>query len=388
MYRQDLINASRIAWRYFFSAKSRNAVNIISIVSVIGIALVTMAMVIILSVFNGFEVFTNSQISRLSPPYKLVQDNGKTFSPSEIGLDDKRGIVEGEALVFFENESQAVRLIGVHSCYLKDIGLSQNIADGVADIGDEDVPMAIIGIGVAMQLGAGAEYLSPIEVKVPKRIGRLSVVNPNRSFISKSYHISGVFRLDQAEDNDLIILPINEVREMLQMEGDEVNFLALSESITPPKGYSILNRYEQHPDLYKVLSMEKWFSFALLLFVLLLSLFSVISTLGMLIIEKRDDMNTLHFLGASEKLTKAIPIIEGWLLSITGLVVGMIVGSILVWLQAKYGFVKLGNGDTTTFLIEAYPVDFRASDLLLVTAVMLIIGFLSSLLANKLFRRH
>lgn len=387
MRKQDLRNATRIAWRYFFSPKSKHAVNILAIVSVLGITLVTIAMIVVLSVFNGFEVFTDSQLSRLSPSYKLVQKDRQPFSPEVVGISDCGRALEAEAIAYFENESLPVKVLGIDDHYMELLGFRRYIIDGAYDLGSSDVPTALIGIGVAMNLNAGAGYLSPIEIKLPKRVGRISTINPNRSFISQAYHISGVFRTDQEEDNTVVILPIKEVQNLLQMSNEIVSYLALEEKVTPPEGYLILDRYEQHPDIYKVFKLEKWFSFSLLIFVLLLSLCSIISTLAMLIIEKREDLKTLRNLGARSSIITAIPIIEGWLLSITGLVIGSIVGVILVLLQAKYGFVKLSGGNGDSFIIDAYPVDFRIADIVLVSLVILLLGFISSWTAHKIFSR-
>lgn len=379
-------NAFRIAWRYFFSPKSTHAVNILSIIAVLGISLVTTAMVVVLSVFNGFELFTTSQLSSLSPEYKLQRNDGQPFSPSAYGISEGVGVLETEAVARFEDNSTAIKLVGLGDGYSEIVPLQEYLFSGDFDLGTTEVPTAILGLGVAMPLGAGAGYVSPLEVMLPKRLGRISTINPLRSFQSGSYHITGIFSTDQAEDTEVVFVRLDEVRRLLQYDGDEVGYLALSAPIEVPEGFELLDRYQQHPDVYKILQIEKWFSFVLLLFVLLLSLFSVISTLGMLIIEKREDARTLMFLGARDRMINLIPLIEGWLLSATGLVIGLVVGSVLVWLQQQFGFAKLGGGDTSMFLIEAYPVDYRPLDLLLVSLVILVIGILSSLIAFRLFR--
>lgn len=386
MRQHQFTNAWRIAWRYFYSPKSTHAVNILSIVAILGITLVTTAMIVVLSVFNGFELFTTSQLSSLSPDYKLQRIDGKIFSPSAHQITKGVGILEAQAMVSFEENSTAARLVGLDHNYKEIIALDQYMFDGECDLGSEEVPTAIVGIGVAMQLGAGAGYSSPLSVTIPKRIGRISPINPLRGFQTKSYHITGVFNTDQKEDTEVVYLPIEEVRWLLQYEGDEVDYIALSEPIEVPEGFEILDRYQQNPDIYRVLQLEKWFSFLLLLFVLLLSLFSVISTLGMLIIEKRGDATTLKFLGARDQMIDLIPLIEGWLLSLTGLVAGLTVGSLLVFLQDKFALVKLSGGDNSMFIIDAYPVDFRPLDLVLVSVVILLVGAVSSLIAFKLFK--
>lgn len=386
MWRRDLSVAGRIAWRYFFSAKSTHAVNIIAIVAVAGIALVTTAMVVVLSVFNGFEDFTNTQLSALSPDYKLERVDGQTFSPAQYHLTEGAGVLETQAVAKYEEYSQPIRLIGLDASFQDMLPIDSYMFGGDFDTGTADVPTAVMGIGVAMQLGAGAGYAEPVEIFLPKRVGRISNINPAKGFQRGRYHVVGVFNVDQEEDNDVVYLNIDEVRRLLQYDADEVSYLALEHPIEPPTGFVCLDRYRQHPEIYKMLRMEKWVSFVLLLFVLLLSLFSVISTLGMLILEKKADAETLSFLGARQRLVNLIPLLEGWLLSLTGLVIGLIVGSVLVLLQGKYGFVKLAAGDTSAFLLDAYPVRYHVPNILLISAIIVIVGAVSSLLAFYIFR--
>lgn len=382
----DLSNAWRIAWRYFFSPKSTHAVHIIAIVAVAGIALITVAMVVVLSVFNGFEAFTTSQLSALSPSYKLRRVDGQAFSPSKFGITGGIGVLETQAVATFEGNSQSVRVVGVGKNYAQEIPINRYMYMGDYDLGIPEAPSTVVGIGVAMNLGAGVGYSSPLEISLPKRIGRISTVNPARGFVTKQYHVSGIFQVDQDIDTEGVFLSLDEVRALLQYDGDEVSYLAFAQPIEVPAQFELLDRYQQHPEIYKVLKMEKWFSFFLLLFVLLLLLFSIISTLGMLIIEKRHDVDTLRFLGAKKAMIDLIPFLEGWLLSITGLVIGLMTGTVLVLLQAKYGFAKLGTVDTSAFVLDAYPVDFRLFDLLLISVIILVIGALSSFIAFRIFR--
>lgn len=382
----DLSNAWRIAWRYFFSPKSTHAVHIIAIVAVAGIALVTVAMVVVLSVFNGFEAFTTSQLSALSPSYKLRRVDGQAFSPSKFGITGGIGVLETQAVATFEGNSQSVRVVGVGKNYAQEIPINRYMYMGDYDLGIPEAPSTVVGIGVAMNLGAGVGYSSPLEISLPKRIGRISTVNPARGFVTEQYHVSGIFQVDQDIDTEGVFLSLDEVRALLQYDGDEVSYLAFAQPVEVPAQFELLDRYQQHPEIYKVLKMEKWFSFFLLLFVLLLLLFSIISTLGMLIIEKRHDVDTLRFLGAKKAMIDLIPFLEGWLLSITGLVIGLMTGTVLVLLQAKYGFAKLGTVDTSAFVLDAYPVDFRLFDLLLISVIILVIGALSSFMAFRIFR--
>lgn len=376
-----------IARRYFFSKKRTNAVNIIAIVSVLGIALVAMAMVCVMSVFNGFEAFTDDQLSDLTPSYIIRQKDRTPFLPESVAIEGSH-VLTGQAMADFEGNATPVILVGVDSLYSRIVPIERYTLEGTFDLGDDEVPATVMGIGVAADVGAGSGYLSPLRVTVPKRVGQISTVLPMRSFISRDLYISGLFRTDQPEDDSRIYLPLATVQQLLQYPEGEVSYIARTTPYegTLPEGFEQLTQREQHPEVYRVLVVEKWVSAMLLLFVLLLSLFSVISTLGMLIIEKEDDTATLSVLGARPRLIDSIIVLESWLLSITGTVLGVTTGVVLVLLQDRYGFLRLGDG-SSDFLLDAYPVVLRLSDLLGVVVVILLIGWLSSRIAYRLFRR-
>lgn len=385
-----------VAWRYFFAKKSTNAVNIISIVAVTGIALVALAMVMVLSVFNGFEELTNQQFSELSPEFKIVHTSGKVFNASEVDIPGCSPVLSEQSVATFEDNKAVVTLVGVEPESLSIlVPVEDFMFDGTFDVGTAEVPTAVMGIGIATALGAGAGYQSPLEVSMPKRVGRVSTVMPARSFVTRSVHVTGVFRLDQPDDTEVVYLPLPLMRELLQYSSDEVSYLVTSRAVSGMtkeqiqhqlgSDYRVLDRYQQHPEVYKVLRIEKWVSFLLLSFVLILSLFSVISTLGMLIIEKREDTQLLSMLGARKSLVDNIIITESWLLSISGLVIGLIIGVILVLIQQHFGVVKLSGSEFGGFLIDTYPVRLRALDLLWVTLVILGVGWVSSRIAYHLF---
>lgn len=393
-----------IARRYFFSRKGTHAVHIIAIVAICGITLVTAAMVCVLSIFNGFEEFTTGQLSALSPNARIQRCDGKVFSYRSV-LERLEGepiatspelTVEG--LLRYGANPLLGTLVGIDSSYLGVVPLHKFVFDGEFDTGTTSHPCAVIGIGVGASLGAGAGYADPLEVVVPKRIGRLSATLPARSFRTSHLPITGVFRVDQPEDAHRIYLDIGELRHLLQYEGDEVTSIALT-TLTPSvslkrlsrllgQEYQVPGRVEQHAEIYKVLKLEKWISFALLLFILLLSLFSVISTLGMLIIEKRQDAVTLHHIGAPPRMLRLIILLQGGLLTCTGLVSGMLLGVSLSLGQQHFGWIKLGGDSSGVFLLEAYPVRLLWSDLIGITLVILAVGWSSSYLAYRLFGRQ
>ena len=398
-------SATYIAARYFFSPKSTHAVNVIAIVAVCGIALVTAAMVCVLSIFNGFEVFTTSQLSSLSSKYKVVRKDGAVFSYSFVtGLPEFSATLAASStpelrargLLRYEGNHLLGEIIGIDSTYIRIVPMDDFVFEGEFDIGTPAIPYSVIGIGVGASLNAGAGYMEPLEVTLPKRIGRISTTLPGKGFRTSKMHITGVFRVDQPEDAHTVYIQIDELRKLLQYDGDEVTAVCIGDGSSTEisnlskalgSDYEIQDRVRQHADIYKVLSIEKWVSFALLIFILLLSLFSVISTLGMLIIEKREDALTLHRLGAGPKLLKGIILTEGWILSISGLVIGLVLGVLLSLGQQHFGWIRLGADSGGVFLLDAYPVRLIWTDLLSISAVILLIGWLSSYVASKVFSR-
>lgn len=405
--KNEISIASLIAGRYFFSKKSTHAVNIIAIVAVIGIAIVTAAMVCILSIFNGFEDFITSQISTISPEYRIVHKDGKVFSAKEcVGLPSFQEAVgehhtlafESQAIANYANNHTIVNLLGVDSTYFSLLPIASLVVDGETGVGDETLPTAMSELGVAARLSAGIGYMEPMELVVAKREGRISMTMPHRSFNKVSVPITGIIQTDQPEHENLVVVPLSLVQRLQLYPSDAVTAIfmgkiqdktkvkQLQEAL--PKHLTLQDKYQQYPDIYKVLKVEKWISFALLIFVLFLSLFSVISTLGMLIIEKKEDSKVLNILGARQSMLDKIILFEGWLLSITGLIIGLVVGLGVTYLQQIFGFIKLESISSGVFILDAYPVKVIWTDILSIVMVILLIGWTSSVLAHKIFGKR
>ena len=393
---RSLSTALFIAWRYFFSRKSTQAIHVIAIVAVTAIAIVTMVMVVALSVFNGFERFTTDQFATLCPTTEIRSDGGQDYSASAVTLPPgvtAAPVLTTQALAKCGDNAMPVTLIGIDSTYQQVVSIADHLVGGDFDIGDEDYPSAVLGVGVAAQLGAGVGYQSPLTIVLPKRLGRMSTILPQRSFVTRDLYVGGVFQVDDEEaDEQAVYVPIALLRELLMYDSDVVTYLAtdhiddreLTSALSP--GYKVLDIYEQNPQAYRVLEIEKWITFLLLVFVLILCLFSVISTLGLLIVEKRDDTQVLLSLGATPSTIDSILHIESYLLTLSGLVIGLVTGILLVLSQATWGWLKLG-GDASLLLIDAYPVELRVGDLLMVSAIILLVGWISSRIAFRLFSR-
>lgn len=385
-----------IAIRYFFSAKSTNAVNVLTLVSLLGIAVVAMSMVCITSIFNGFEHFTTEMFTSYTPDYRLERKDGTPFSRKKLPMIKEGGsVLVTQATVVYEGNIQVVRLLGVDSLFLETTDLKSCLIEG--DFVITDTPStAVIGVGVASIVGARSHSSELFKVILPKRAGRSSPLLPATMFGTHSFYLEGVFQTSQSEDQTDVFLSISTLRKMLYYEDEEVSYLTLKadnpalETLKHhiPEGFQLLDRFQQHPEVYRVLRIEKWVSVMLLCFVLLLTLFSVISTLGMLIIGKAEDMRILTFLGAENQLKKDIVILESWLFSLVGTVVGVSVGIGLVLLQKSYGILKL-SGDPIGLVLTAYPVELRIMDVLGIVLTLLLIGWGSSRMAYKIFRdRH
>lgn len=385
--------AAFIAARYFFSRKHTHAVNIIAIVSVVGIAVVAMAMVSVLSVFNGFERFALSQLSSTSAAYRITQEQQQIFDADslqeQLGITDATPILSSPVIINYGANHVVAQMVGVGQGYTSLVGLSDFLFEGDLDaLAPDSEPLgAVLDFGLSSALGAMVGGMEPLEIVVPKRQGRVSITMPAKGFRKEQLPITGIVRLDQPENPFTLFVPISVAQRLLQRTPRQAEALLLASAPSKaPSRFIIEDRVQQHPDIFKVVRVEKWVSFALLLFVLLLSLFSVISTLGMLIIEKRSDMRTLSVLGARPALLSQVIHLEGWILSITGLAIGMFVGVVLVLLQEQFGFVRMGS-DSGAFLLDAYPVALRISDLVGITIVILLIGWGSSKLAQRIFMR-
>lgn len=393
---RSLSTALFIAWRYFFSRKSTQAIHVIAIVAVTAIAIVTMVMVVALSVFNGFERFTTDQFATLCPTTEIRSDVGQDYSASAVTLPPgvtAAPVLTTQALAKCGDNAMPVTLIGIDSTYQQVVPIADHLVGGDFDIGDEDYPSAVLGVGVAARLGVGVGYQTPLTIVLPKRLGRMSTILPQRSFVTRDLYVGGVFQVDDEEaDEQAVYVPIALLRELLMYDSDVVTYLATDHTddreLTTALGlgYRVLDIYEQNPQAYRVLEIEKWITFLLLVFVLILCLFSVISTLGLLIVEKRDDTQVLLSLGATPSTIDSILHIESYLLTLSGLVIGLVTGILLVLSQATWGWLKLG-GDASLLLIDAYPVELRVGDLLMVSAIILLVGWISSRIAFRLFSR-
>ncbi len=389
----------KIAKRYLVSKKSHSVINIISLVSVCGIAIASMALVCVLSVFNGFQDLIASLFSTIDPQIKVTPIQGKTFDASDPAIQEMAQwpeiaqispVIEENVLLIYGDRQVPALLKGVTNQYEKQTCIDDIIIDGHFLLHDTITDYATIGVGLANSLATGAGFRRPLMAYVPKRKARINMANPSSSLSSGRLFMTAVFRVNQAEyDDQLAIVPIDFARRLFDYTTEasaleitlqeSVNENALIQRIQKQLGnnFEIKNRMEQKEASFKMVQIEKWMSYLILGFILMIASFNAIGSLSMLIIDKKADINTLKSLGADNRLISRIFLTEGWLISAVGAVSGIVVGILLCWGQQTFGWIKLGEM-SEAFIIEAYPVSIQLLDIVAVLALVLLLGFFTA----------
>ncbi len=382
-----------IAKRYLFARKSRNAINIISAISVAGVTVGTMALITILSVFNGLEDMVKSIFSTSDPQIKISPAAGKVFDPDTLVLDRltaTAGVeawaltLEENALLRYENQQYIATIKGVSENYALVTDLDTAMWDGEFILrGDNGRPYAIAGLGVANYLGMRLNFVSPLAIYIPDRKARIRAT-PDNEFTRKYIYLSGIFAVEQEFDSKYLFLPLDFARELLdyatEVSSIEVRLTAGADEKKAQnsirqlmgKGFLVQNRYEQQEIFYRVMKAERLAIFVILTFILIVASFNIIGSLMMLIIEKERDIGILQSLGANNRLIKRIFIYEGWMISFIGTIAGLLLGIILCLAQQHFGIVRL-SGDS--LLIDFYPVRMKLSDFFVVAATVMAIGY-------------
>ena len=383
-----------IAKRYLFSSKTKRAVNIISFVSIVGVVIGTSALVLLLSVFNGFEDLLLNMYNSFDPHIKITSNEGKTFNSKNIISELKEnedilyctGILEEKALMKNGNHEFIASIKGVGEDFNKMTNLDSIIVEGESfnNYGNKNV--AVLGQGVAYHLSMGVgNMFNRLRIFVPNRESK-TLLNPTSSFSSTSVLPIGVFSLGAEYDSKYIITPIDFLQDLLQKNEvsaieinlkDESRMLEIQKYLQTSLGenYKVSNRLQQHAVLYKILNSEKLGVFIILAFMLIIFTFNIIGSLSMLMIEKTKDIKTFWNLGATKKKIQEIFFIEGMLTIIIGSLLGILLGLVLATIQMKYGIIGMGEGN---FIIHSYPVSIHYADLIWVECTVLFIGFFAS----------
>lgn len=397
----------RIARRYLFSKKSHNAVNVISGISAGGVAVGAMALLCVLSVFNGFESLVGDMFSSFDPDLKVTVTQGKTFRIDGAAFQQVRKmdriaffteVVEDNALLRFKNKQMPATIKGVSPAFRQMTQINKIICDGEFLLDDGAFQRSVPGVGVASSLGVGAHFIDPLYVYAPKRTSRVNILRPDQSFNRLPTFVSGVFAVRQAVyDEHYLLVSLAFARQLFEYDSNTVSSVEIKlknpddvesvkrdvQQILGDK-YLVKNRYEQQENFFKIMKVEKWIAFLIVCFILLIASFNIIGSLSMLVIDKKDDIQTLRNLGADSKLIKQIFLLEGWSISAFGALTGIALGTILCLLQEYVGLVKLGSN----FVVENYPVVTELSDVILVLLTVLAMGFLAAWYPVRYIRTH
>lgn len=399
--------ALRIALRYLLARKSHSAVNVISVISVAGVAVATAAIVVVLSVFNGFADLSARHLSKADPALMVTPAKGKVIADADSlaaavasvpGVTAAMPSLQERALLISGNTQLPVIFKGVTADYQLVTDFDDVIVDG-AFISDTVAPYpSQLSVGVAARAGLRPATESIADIYVPRRRGRINPANPATAFTGTQIMVTGISQIDQLEyDADRIVIPLAAARRLLDytteasaMEialNDRYEQRAIARKISAAIGpdYRVATRLEQRQDSFRMIAVEKWVTFLMLAFILVIASFNIVSTLSLLVIEKRDNMATLRALGASRRAVSAVFMAEGWLITVAGGVCGIVLGLALSLAQQFGGFIKLG-ADPDALTIDVYPVLVAPADIAIVAALIVAVAALASL-TTRLFTR-
>lgn len=373
-------------------------------VSAAAVGVVTAAMVCVMSVMNGFGTMVEQLFSQFDPDIRIEAATGKSFRLSEetqAALMQLPSVamlsqsVEETALVYFDDKQMPVQLRGVDTAFAQLTHIDSIITDGKYMVFDGAFERAVLGQGLAWQLGIGAHFVQAIHVYAPKRTGRVNMLRPDESFNHETCFIAGTFAVQQTQyDDALMLVSVPLARRLLDFGNDEVSALLVKTtsgvSTRQTKrelqsvlgsNYRILDRYEQQADFFRILRIEKLLTTLLLAFILLIATFNIIGALSMLILDKQRDIKILSDLGADRKMIRRIFLYEGWLISALGAVGGLIAGLAVCLIQEHFGILKLGSG--TEYVVSAYPVAVQGADIAVIAVVVLALGAVAAYIPAK-----
>ena len=389
-----------IARRYLFSKKSTHAINFISLISVLGVAVATMALVVVLSGFNGFSDLVASFFTNFDPQLKIEATKGKAMPADDPllvkvkhlpGVEVTTECVQDQALAVYHDKQAMVTVKGVEDNFDSLTHISNILyGDGDFTLHVANLQYGVIGIRLAQDLGTGVTWQDYLQIYAPQREGQYDASNPTNAFVKDSLVSPGaLFQVKQSKyDQGYVITSIDFARRIFNRQG-EITSLELrmkpgvdidnaKEEIQAMLGdkYKVLDRYEQQADTFNIMRIEKLFAYVFLTFILMVSCFNIIGSLSMLIIDKKNDVITLRNLGATDGQIRRIFLFEGRMISAAGAVIGIVLGLILCWLQQTYGLVQLGD-QAGNFVVNAYPISVHPEDIILIFLTVILVGWLS-----------
>ncbi len=396
-----------IAFRYFKARRSRHIINWISRISVAGITLGTMTLVIVLSVFNGLDHLIRSLFSSFDPDIRITAVEGKTFIADPDFLDrikaipgvaDYCRVLEENALLKYRDQQAIATIKGVGADFTRVSGLDSMLYDGDIQLDNPDKPLAVIGKGLAGELGVGLNFINPIHIYVPRRTGKI-LLNPMESFKHRFLFPSGVFEIQQEYDSKYLIVPLDFASDLFDYPENEIsaleikagNHLQVPEVIKKIRtllgtDFKVADRLGQHEGFYRVMTSEKWAIFLILSFILMVASFNTITSLTLLMLEKKADMQVLRSLGASQLKVRQVFLWEGMLVTGVGMVIGLILGALICVAQQQFGLVRFP--DSGSFVVNIYPVRMLLSDFLMVATMVGIIGFFAAWVPLRVMKKR
>ena len=389
-----------IARRYLFSKKKHNAINIISGISVCGVALATLALVCTLSVFNGFQDMVAGFFTAFDPELKITIREGKVFEPQGAAFQEVRSLpeigvwtetLEENAMVQYKDRQAMAIIKGVEDNF-EELTSIDSLLYGAGEfiLHDSIVDYGVLGVELISELGTGLQFVYPLQVYAPKRNVRVNMANPSASF-NRDYLFSPgvVFVVNQQKyDARYILTSLSFARNLFNYDTEVsavelklkpgADVTAVQRKIARILGdeFVVLDRYEQQADVFRIMEIEKFISYLFLTFILAIACFNVIGSLSMLILDKREDVETLRNLGADDRLIARIFLFEGRLISLFGALSGIVLGLLLCYIQQRFGIISLGGGNGS-FIVDAYPVSVHVTDVVLIFITVITVGFLS-----------
>ena len=384
-----------VAKRYLFAKKSHNVINIISLISAVGIAIGTTALVVVLSVYNGFEGLVKGIYSTYEADLVIEPARGKFFTPEGEGFDAVLGdprvesvseVLEENVFLTYAGRQSVAVLKGVDSVYLSKPHLDESVVEGEFALKVKGVDHAVVGRGLARELGLRPHFLDALEVYYPRRDADdiLLMMNPMASLSKEILFPSGVVKGDQNVEKSHLFVSIEKARSLLDCsgevssleiiirEGEDVDAVQAKFEEALGEGYMVKNRYQQNETIYKMMTYEKVAIYMILLFIIIVVSCNVFGSLTMLIIEKTDDIHTLESMGASHKLIRNIFALEGWLITFLGMICGVVLGVILCWIQQYFGVIKMPG----SFIVNSYPVVVNWIDIVITVVGVSLVGFI------------
>jgi ABC-type lipoprotein release transport system permease subunit len=383
-------------------------INIISAISAIGMAIGTAALIIIMSVYNGFDSLIRSMMGNVEPDLMISPASGKVFVPEgetydwiyeQQSVKNMCCVLQEQVFISYEGQQGVAMVKGVDWIYEEESPIRDHIIDGTFRLHRGDIPLAATGAGLAHSMGINPRFVSPLDIYFPSRTRKLSTANPISSIESIKVWPSSIFSINTEIDENLMIIPIEKMRELLEYD-EEVSaveirltedagqdeLVRIQKEISQRLGpeFKVKDRFQQNESLYKMMKYEKAAIYMILIFIIIIISFNIFGSLSMLIIEKKSDIGTLRSLGAKDRLIRNIFVLEGWMISLAGLAAGLVIGTGFSLLQQHFGFIKMPGH----FIVQAYPVILSWTDILLTIAGVAVIGYVIALLPVASFYKR